>query len=364
MDSALEHAVFLLDCDGRITWWSKGAERVFALPREQAIGMPLAEIFTPTDRRYGLAQLEMAIADADAISEDDRWHVRADGTRFWASGALITLRGPDGKVLGFGKLLRDRTDIKEHLVGIRSQLEDAQRSDLAKDRVIAKVAHELRNLFTGLNAGLQVMRSHSGDESRQQDVMTLMQQQLQVVRSLTEDLLDAHRSRADKVSLVLEPVTLQQVLHDASEHLRSRAEAKSQLVQLLAPPAPIIVLADPSRIFQVFTNLIENAIKYTPAQGRIWIKATFDDRDAIVHVEDNGKGIAPAMLPRVFDMFTQADPAGSDGGLGIGLALVNELVRLHGGSVQAVSLGLGRGSEFTVRLPLQDPRQSQTLARE
>ncbi|HKS58348.1 MAG TPA: HAMP domain-containing sensor histidine kinase [Steroidobacteraceae bacterium] len=364
LDSALEHAVFLLDRDGRITWWSKGAERVFALSREQAIGMPLTQIFTPTDRQSGLAQLEMAIADADAISEDDRWHVRADGGRFWASGALITLRGTDGKVLGFGKILRDRTDTKEQLVGIQSQLEDAQRSHMAKDSVIAKVAHELRNLFTGLNAGLQVMRSHSGDESRQKDVMTLMQQQLQVVRSLTEDLLDAHRSRAGKVSLVLEPVTLQQVLNDASEHLRSRAEAKSQLMQLLAPRAPIIVLADPSRIFQVFTNLIENAIKYTPAEGRIWVKASFDDRDAIVHVEDTGRGIAPAMLPRVFDMFTQADPASSDGGLGIGLALVNELVRLHGGSVQAVSLGLGKGSEFTVRLPLQDPRQAPTPVRE
>ncbi len=118
--------------------------------------------------------------------------------------------------------------------------------------------------------------------------------------------------------------------------------------------------ADPARLFQVFTNLIENAIKYTPPRGRIWVKATFDDRDAVVHVEDTGKGIASDMLPRVFEMFTQVDAEVSGGGLGIGLALVSELVRLHGGSVQAVSLGLGRGSEFTVRLPLQDPQQPST----
>jgi PAS domain S-box-containing protein len=353
VDSALEHAVLLLDREGRVTWWSKGAERVFSVSREQAIGMSVTEIFTPLDQRSGIAELERAIAGADAISEDDRWHLRADGGRFWASGAVITLRGPTGEVLGFGKIVRDRTDVKEQIVALQSQLEQARQSDTTKDRVIAKVAHELRNLFAGLNSGLQVMRSHAGDEQRQQQVMALMQQQLQIVRSLTEDLLDAQRFRAGKATLTVEQTVLQRVLNDALEHLRSRAAAKSQLLQLLAPAAPIVVLADPARLFQIFTNLIENAVKYTPPRGRIWVKATFDDRDAIVHVEDTGKGMAPELLPRVFDMFTQADTATSGGGLGIGLALVHELVRLHGGSVQAVSLGLGRGSEFTVRLPLQ-----------
>jgi signal transduction histidine kinase len=304
--------------------------------------MPVAEIFTPLDQRSGIAELERAIAGADAIAEDDRWHLRADGGRFWASGALITLRGPTGEVLGFGKIVRDRTDVKEQIVALQNQLEEARRSDTTKDRVIAKVAHELRNLFAGLNPGLQVMRSHAGDEQRQQQVMALMQQQLQIVRSLTEDLLDAERFRAGKAPLTVEQTVRQQVLNDSLEHLRSRAEAKSQLLQLLTAAAPIVVLADPARLFQIFTNLIENAVKYTPARGRIWVKATFDDTDAIVHVEDNGKGIAPELLPRVFDMFTQADTAASGGGLGIGLALVHELVRLHGGSVQAVSLGLGR----------------------
>lgn len=364
LDSALEHAVFLLDRDGRVIWWSKGAERVFAVSCEQAIGMPVEQIFTQVDQRSGIADLERAIAGADAISEDDRWHVRANGARFWASGALITLRGADGEVLGFGKILRDRTDVKEQIVALQSQLEETRQSDITKDRVIAKVAHELRNLLAGLNSGLQVMRSHAGDEQRQQQILALMRQQLQVVRSLTEDLLDAQRFRAGKGALTIQPTVVQSVLSDAVEHLRPRAEAKSQLLQLLAPAAPIVVLADSARLFQIFTNLVENAVKYTPPQGRIWVKATFDDRDAIVHVEDTGKGIAPEMLPRIFDMFTQADTEGSAGGLGIGLALVHELVRLHGGSVQAVSLGLGMGSEFTARLPLQHPQQPSTPAAE
>jgi PAS domain S-box-containing protein len=364
VDSALEHAVFLLDREGHVTWWSKGAERVFQVSCEHAVGRPIAQIFTAVDQQSGIAELERAIANADAISEDDRWHVRANGARFWASGALIALRGPDGEVLGFGKILRDRTDIKEQMAALQSQLADAQQSDATKDRVIAKVAHELRNLFAGLNSGLQVMRSHAGDEQRQQHVAALMQQQLQVVRSLIEDLLDAQRFQAGKATLTVQPTVVQQVLVDAVEHLRSRAEAKSQTLQLLTPSAPIVVPADSARLFQIFTNLIENAIKYTPSRGRIWVKATFDDRDAIIHVEDTGNGIAPTMLPRVFDMFTQADTEASGGGLGIGLALVRELVRLHGGSVQAVSLGVGMGSEFTVRLPLQGPQQNSRLASE
>jgi PAS domain S-box-containing protein len=360
VDSAHEHAVFLLDREGRVTWWSKGAERVFQVSCDRAVGTPVEQIFTTVDQRSGLAELERAIANADAISEDDRWHVRANGARFWASGALIALRGPDGEVLGFGKILRDRTDIKEQIVALQSQLEDARQSDATKDRVIAKVAHELRNLFAGLNSGLQLIRSHAGDQQRQQQVAALMQQQLHVVRSLIEDLLDAERFRARKGSLTIQPTIIQQVLSNALEHLRPRAEAKAQLLQLLAPSAPIVVPADSARLFQIFANLIENAVKYTPPRGRIWVKATFDDRDAIVHIEDTGNGIAPDMLPRVFDMFTQADTDGSAGGLGIGLALVHELVQLHGGSVQAVSLGLGMGSEFTVRLPLQSPQQPST----
>jgi len=360
IDSALEHAVFMLDREGRVTWWSKGAERVFSMSGEQAIGTSIEQIFTSVDRQSGIAELERAIANADAISEDDRWHVRGNGARFWASGALITLRGPDGEVLGFGKILRDRTDMKEQLAALQTQLDHARHSDSAKDKVIAKVAHELRNLFAGLTSGLHAMRSHTGNEQRQQQIVALMQQQLQIIRSLTDDLLDAERSKAGKITLRFEPTVVQQVLNDALEHLRPRAEAKAHVLQLLAPPAPIIVLADPARLFQIVTNLIENAVKYTPPHGRIWVKATFDDRDAIVHVEDTGKGIAPEMLPRVFDMFTQVDADTSGGGLGIGLALVSELVRLHGGSVQAVSLGLGMGSEFTVRLPLQGPQQAVT----
>jgi two-component system CheB/CheR fusion protein len=266
-------------------------------------------------------------------------------------------------VLGFGKILRDRTDVKEQITLLQRQLDAVRQTDAAKDQVIATVAHELRNVFAGLDAGLRMMRSQDSDKSRKERVTESMQQQLRIVRSLTDDLLDTQRVRAGKATLAVQRTVVQQVLQDVLEPLRPQSESKSQTLELLAASAPIVIEADPNRLFQVFTNLIENAIKYTPPHGRIWIKATFDDRDAVIHVEDTGKGIAPEMLPRIFEMFTQVDPDASSGGLGIGLALVSELVRLHGGSVQAVSMGLGLGSEFTVRLPLQSPQQSQESAK-
>jgi signal transduction histidine kinase len=110
-----------------------------------------------------------------------------------------------------------------------------------------------------------------------------------------------------------------------------------------------------ARLHQIFSNLIGNAVKYTPPGGRIWVKATIEDQDAVIHVEDTGRGIPPEMLTRIFELFTQVD-GNANGGLGIGLALVHEFVQLHGGSVQAVSKGIGLGSEFAVRLPMAAPR--------
>jgi PAS domain S-box-containing protein len=350
-DGAHEHAILFLDRDGLITWWSKGAERVFSIPSAQAIGMPLSRIFTDTDESAGISTLERLMAECDAISEDDRWHVRADGSRFWSSGSMIALREDGGEIIGFGKILRDRTDIKEHMLLLENRIAEAQLRERAKDAALTTLSHELRNVFAGLTYGLQMNETASDMEGRRR-IAQLMKEQLDVVQRLTEDLLDAKRLATGKASITLQRTVVQEILEQVLANLRPKYELKMQAVQFLPASAPIIVAADPVRLVQIFTNLIDNAIKYTPGGGRIWVKATLEDRDAVVHVEDNGKGIPPDMLTRIFDMFTQVDTTASSSGLGIGLALVHELVQLHGGSVQAVSKGVGMGSEFTVRIPL------------
>jgi len=168
-----------------------------------------------------------------------------------------------------------------------------------------------------------------------------------------DDLLEATRASAGKLELKRERLLLQDVITAAVETVRPLLERHLHKLDLLTTPGPIFVNADTIRLQQVFSNLLSNAAKYTHDGGNIWVRATTEDTDAVVRIEDNGIGIAPDMLLHIFELFAQVrTPATPDGGLGIGLSLVKELVDLHGGSVQANSDGIGKGSVFIVRLPL------------
>ena len=350
-EQARHHAVLLTDCEGVVLWWSHGAERVFRMSRQQAIGMHLSSIFTPEDRQAGIDELERAIANSDAVSQDDRWHLRADGSRFWSSGAMVALRNEQGEVIGYGKILRDRTDMKEQLAVLGNKLDQAEWRNNAKDLAITKIAHELRNVFAGIETGLQLVFKHR--ETRDpSEMLDLMRQQLELLQQLTEDLLEVQRLHAGKVALTRRPVMIQSLLQALVDQFASRCKEKGVQVECLAPAIPVRVAGDAVRLHQVFANLLDNAIKYSNDGGRIWIKTTIEDQEAVIHVEDEGRGIPPEMLTDIFVLFTQLDSNSSNRGLGIGLALVHELVQLHGGSVQATSRGVGSGSEFTVRLPL------------
>jgi PAS domain S-box-containing protein len=352
---AVEHAFILLDSDGRILWCNSGAERLLDVKADGIVGRNFHEIFTDADRASGIDRLELSIASSNAISEDDRWHVRADGSTFWASGALLPLRMPgSGALLGFGKIMRDRTDVKTQLELLRNQYDNLQSSDEGKGRAITKLSHELRNVIAGIRGTVEMLDQPLDNEARRRKFSQLMLRQVAMIERLTEDLLEAKRGQEGKIDLALEPVILQRELSELLESLGSRLEERRLQLQLLAPPADIIVNADRQRLQQIFGNLIDNAIKYTPVAGRIWVKVTTEDRSAVVHIEDTGRGIPHDMLQRIFELFTQVDTEHSGRGLGVGLALVRELVVLHGGSVNAISKGLGEGSEFTVRLPLSE----------
>jgi signal transduction histidine kinase len=185
----------------------------------------------------------------------------------------------------------------------------------------------------------------------------LIERQVELIKRLVDDLLDSVRIHAGKVTLHKEELILQGVLAAAVESVTSMIEDRKQTLDLLVPPGEIAVVGDPVRLQQVFSNLLTNAIRYTPEGGRIWVKTTVEGDEAVVRVEDNGAGIEPVMLSHIFELFAQVHtPEPDEAGLGIGLALVKELVVLHGGTVQANSDGLGKGSDFIVRLPIGKPQ--------
>jgi PAS domain S-box-containing protein len=353
VEQAQEHAFILLTPTGEIMWCNQGCERMVSTETSALIGRHIHEIFTDRDKSAGIDGLEMAIASADAVSEDDRWHLRADGTRFWSSGALIPIKDKGGQLLGFGKIIRDRTDQKAQLDLLANQVESAQGIDAEKDRAIVKLTHELRNVIAGVRGAVELLDTPLDNPERRAKFNLLMLKQLAIIERLTQDLLDVKRAASGKIALQVETLVLQNELRDLVQGMNHRLQDARLNLQLLAPPADIVVEADRVRLQQILGNILDNAIKYTPAGGKIWVKATPEDRHAVIHIEDTGRGIPHEMLSNIFELFTQVDARSSAGGLGVGLALVRELVLLHGGSVQAASKGLGEGSEFSVRLPLK-----------
>jgi PAS domain S-box-containing protein len=350
---ATEHAFILLEPNGRILWCNSGAERLFSAASANIVGRDFHEIFTERDRTSGIDRLEMEIAKSEAISEDDRWHVRLDGSAFWSSGALVPIKQAEtGQLLGFGKIIRDRTDLKTQLDLLSNQYEQLQARERQTDHAITKLAHELRNAIAGVHGSVEILDTPLDNQARRERFVQLMRRQLSLIERLTNDLLDVKRAEAGKIRIESEPLILQHELDTLLDGLVSRLERHRLHLQMLAPPADIVVNADRQRLQQIFGNLLDNAIKYTPAGGRIWVKLTREDAFAVVHIEDTGRGIPHDMLRSIFELFTQVDTQQSSGGLGVGLALVRELVVLHGGSVQAISKGPGEGSEFSVRLPL------------
>ncbi|MFO1433083.1 MAG: ATP-binding protein [Candidatus Competibacteraceae bacterium] len=223
-----------------------------------------------------------------------------------------------------------------------------------KDEFLAMLAHELRNpLAPILNAAAILKRKGGQDEERLRWAIGLIDSQVRHMGRLLDDLLDVSRLQRSKITLQPVRLDIATIVAEAVETSRSLIEGRRHRLTLDLPAEPLWLLADATRLTQVLYNLLTNAAKFTPEGGHIELEVTREGEEAVIRVRDSGIGIAPSLLPRVFDLFSQADTslAHSQGGLGIGLALVQNIVQLHGGNVQAYSEGEGRGSEFVLRLP-------------
>lgn len=354
LEQTQQHALIFLDPQGRIIGWLAGSERIFGYTAQEILGESSSRLFTPEDIERGMPELELEIASRDGQAEDDRWQVRKDGARFWASGVLIPLRRADGTLVGLGKILRNRTDQKARIDTLENKVEALTKADERKNLFLSTLAHELRNPLTPLANAVDLIRLMVPDTPDLAFAITPIRRQVEFIQRLVDDLLDVTRIGAGKVQLQKEKVDLNALLDGVAETCRPQIEQRRQDLQIIQPPVPITLKADPTRLSQVVVNLLNNASKYTNEGGHIWLKATLEEDEAVVRVTDTGIGISAEMLPRIFEMFTQEETARAKapGGLGIGLSLVKDLVTLHGGKVLVRSDGRDKGSEFTVRLPL------------
>ena len=366
VENASEYAIFSTDLKRCVTIWNSGAQRILGYTEREVLGRPADIIFTDEDRAAGAPEHEMQTALREGRASDDRVHERKDGGRFWASGALMLMRDAHGAAVGFVKILRDQTAARETQQALeRSQDElmraleanekarsELEAADVAKDRFLAVLSHELRNPLASIDSAAALMLTQNLPSTDRDSAGQVVKRQARVMKTLLDDLLDVSRLKLGRLELQREPVRLSTVIEAALETTRPMLESVGHSLKVDLPPQPVELDADPLRLSQVISNLLTNAIKYTQPGGAIFLKAGLEGDQVVITVADNGVGMEPGQIERMFEMFTQAQPvADRSHGLGIGLALVKSIVELHGGRIEALSGGAGKGSEFRVTLP-------------
>jgi len=355
-----DYGIIVQDADGVIVNWNKGAERIFGYKEAEAKGNSIDMIFLPEDRADGIAQTERAQAGDAGRAEDERWHLRRDGSQAYCSGVTTSIDTTGFK--GYAKIIRDVTDKK----GIESQQQlqltlerevrfQAEAANRLKDEFFAVLSHELKNPLNLIHvkAELLIRSPEARGIAVVQEAAEAIQRSVVGQAKIIDDLLDLSRARTGKLALRREPVDVSVTVQSLIEASAADAAISGVDLSMSGVDVPVVIRADAVRVEQMLWNLVRNALKFTPRGGRIGVTLLREENFACIEVEDTGQGIAPDFLPRIFDMFSQAEAAGrrDRGGLGIGLSLVKQIAEMHGGRVEAESAGLGKGARFRLWLP-------------
>jgi PAS domain S-box-containing protein len=352
IDSVRDYAIFILDPSGHIVTWNVGAERIKGYRPEEIIGSHFSRFYPEADVRAGKCEMELEGAARDGRFEDEGWRIRKDGSRFWANVIISAIRDDAGRLVGFSKVTRDLTE-RRRTEEERSARLAAEEANRTKDQFLAMLGHELRNPLAPIVSALQLLKLRGGTRAARE--LDVIERQVRHLTRLVDDLLDVSRIAQGRIELKRRSIDLHQALARVVEIATPLFESRGQHFELTSPQGPLLVQVDEGRLVQIFANLLNNASKYTQRGGHIALLVRGEPQRIAIEVRDDGRGIDPALLPRVFDLFVQGyqDSARAEGGLGLGLTLVKQLVQLHGGEVEAQSAGPGLGSSFIVRLPYE-----------
>ncbi|MHC8397999.1 CheR family methyltransferase [Pseudomonas sp. MDT1-17] len=355
-ESTHDFAIIILDVQGLITDWNTGAELIFGYSSAEVIGAYYELIFSPEDRSAGIPQSELRQAREHGRGEDERWHVRKDGSRFFASGEVTLLRAE--AVMGYVKIARDLTGHKRLHEEQSKRLAENQVTSHMKDEFFAVMSHELKHPLNLIQLNAEILRrlpAIRNIDKASKAVNTISEAVVSQAR-IIDDLLDVARIRTGKLKLKTCLLDLASMLGDI--HALAVEEYPSAELTLQVPASdavPMIVDGDSTRLEQVIWNLLHNALKFSSSNAEIKIVLSQVGESAQLDVIDHGIGLSDSDIEHVFDLFNQAVPKVPSlqrDGLGIGLSLVRQLVQAHGGLVKARSAGLGLGCTFTVLLPL------------
>ena len=354
-----DDAIISKTIDGVITSWNAGAERMFGHSASEAVGRHITLIIPP-DRHAEEEQVLARLRRGERVDHFETVRMRKDGTAVDISLTVSPVRNASGAVVGASKIARDISDRKGMeraraalLAREQEARAAAEETNRLKDDFLAVLSHELR---TPLNTAMGWVRLIESGQLAAEDahkgihaIRRSLDQQLRLIN----DLLDLTSMAAGKTQIAPEYLDLCELVRLSAEAWRApAATAKIEVVTSLEGPVPIY--GDPARLDQVFSNLMANAIKFTPQGGRVSVSVGLRGSEACMVVADTGRGIESDFLPHIFKRFRQAETSTTRtvGGVGLGLAIVRSLVELHGGNVRAESDGAGRGACFTITLPL------------
>jgi len=346
VESVVDYAIVTIDAAGFINSWNHGAQRITGFTATEIVGRHFSRLYPPEEVAAHKPWRQLIEARQQGRAFEESWRQRKDGTQFWANSVIAPLPVAEGAPEQYYIVTQDLTQ-RRHA---ESLADTAQKMH----EFIAMLAHELRNPLAPIRNAVALMeRRKIQDPIVESMRQTIERQSGQLVR-IIDELLDVNRVARGQFSIEKTTIDLRDVIQRAVETSRPAIDAKQHSLVVEPGQLPIHIEADALRLSQVVVNLLNNAAKYTPARGRIELRAGVSGDWAELRVRDNGKGIERGALERIFDLFIQLEPNATSalGGLGVGLALVRRIVELHGGRVQAQSEGAGTGSEFIVNLPL------------
>jgi PAS domain S-box-containing protein len=358
-----EDGIYGQDLQGLITSWNKGAEQLFGYVAGEILGKAVS-LLHPADPPDEHPNLLERLSKGERIEPFQTVRVRKDGLRVDVSLSVSPIKDGEGRVSGAAKIARDIGPQRRLEADLRKHAEELAEAHRQKDHFLAMLAHELRNPLASLRTGIHILRQPQTPAEMRERTREMMERQLYHLTRLVDDLLDVSRIVRGSIQLRSQIVDLRRLASTVAEDRRPEFERAGISLLLDVADDPVCVIGDPTRLTQILSNLLDNSVKFADGGRTVTVRIAADkqQRQAVLSVQDDGMGIERELLPRLFTPFLQADRSldRSRGGLGLGLAMVRGLVELHGGSVAALSEGVRKGAEFTVRLPLKEEQPVNT----
>ena len=347
LESVNDYAIYMLDVDGRVLTWNSGAQAIKGYAASDVVGRNFAMFFTPEDIAAGTPQAELDTAARTGRADSEGWRVRKDGTLFWAGVVLTRVHDVDGVLRGFAKVTRDLSE--------QRRMSDLEQSSRRMQEFIAMLAHELRNPLAPIRNAVSAMQLNPRLPAQFGGLVDIIGRQIWHMTRLVDDLLDVSRIATGKILLKRGSLDFRAVVELSIEATRSAIDARRHTLAVQLPEVSLPMQGDSTRLAQALQNLLNNAARYTPPEGRIGLTVERLGDALVTTVSDNGIGVAADAKERIFELFTQErhGTPSIEAGLGVGLSLARSLVELHGGRLTVHSAGPGLGSSFVTTLPMQ-----------